>query len=93
MFGFPLQLVVVDVFVIHLASAPFAGGAAHTPSFAPAARGASKGRACQHVFSAQPFDRLWALALTLLGDMSDQAVQASRPGLSWAAFMSGAPGA
>jgi hypothetical protein len=36
------------------------------------------------------FERLWTPALTLLGDLADQAVQAGGPGLSQATFMSGA---
>jgi hypothetical protein len=40
--------------------------------------------------SVQSFGRLGAPALTLLGDLADQAVQAGGPGLSRAAFTSGA---
>jgi hypothetical protein len=40
--------------------------------------------------SVESFGRLGAPALTLLGDLADQAVQAGGPGLSWAAFISGA---
>jgi hypothetical protein len=58
----------------------------------------SKRRAYRQVFSALPFvpmsvesfGRLGAPALTLLGDLADQAVQAGGPGLSRAAFISGA---
>jgi hypothetical protein len=39
--------------------------------------------------SVASFGRLEAPALTLLGDLSDQAVQAGGPGLSQAAFISG----
>jgi hypothetical protein len=54
-------------------------------------------RAYQQVSSALPFvpmsvesfGRLGAPALTLLGDLADQAVQAGGPGLSRAAFISG----
>jgi hypothetical protein len=38
----------------------------------------------------ESFGRLGAPALTLLGDLADQAVQAGGPGLSRAAFISGA---
>jgi hypothetical protein len=40
--------------------------------------------------SVESFGRLGALALTLLGDLADQVVQAGGPGLSRAAFISGA---
>jgi hypothetical protein len=68
------------------------------PGFAAAARDASKRRAYRQVSSALPFvpmsvesfGRLGAPALTLLGDLADQAVQAGGPGLSRAAFISGA---
>jgi hypothetical protein len=40
--------------------------------------------------SVESFGRLGAPALTLLGDLADQAVQAGWPGLSQAAFISGA---
>jgi hypothetical protein len=40
--------------------------------------------------SVESFRRLGAPALTLLGDLVDQAVQAGGPGLSWAALISGA---
>jgi hypothetical protein len=40
--------------------------------------------------SVESFGRLGAPALTLLGDLADQAVQAGGPGLSRAAFISGA---
>jgi hypothetical protein len=64
----------------------------------PAARDASKWRAYRQVSSALPFvpmsvescGRLGAPALTLLGDLADQTVQAGEPGLSRAAFISGA---
>jgi hypothetical protein len=87
-----------DVSVIHPAAASFAGGTARTPGFAAAARDASKQRAYRQVSSALPFvpmsvesfGRLGAPALTLLGDLADQAVQAGGPGLSRAAFISGA---
>jgi hypothetical protein len=73
-------------------------GAARTPRFAAAARDASKQRAYRHVSSALPFvpmsvesfRRLGAPALTLLGDLADQAGRAGGPGLSRAAFISGA---
>jgi hypothetical protein len=39
--------------------------------------------------SAESFGRLGVPALTLLGDLADQAVQAAGPGLSRAAFISG----
>jgi hypothetical protein len=82
MFVFPHRLVVGDVSVIHLAAASFAVGAARTPGFAAPARDASKRRAYRQVSSALPFvlmsvesfARLWAPALTLLGDLADQAV-------------------
>jgi hypothetical protein len=98
MFVFPRRLVVGDVSVIHPAAASFAVGAARTPGFAAAARDASKRRAYRQVSSALPFvpmsvesfGRLGAPALTLLGDLADQAVQAGGPGLSQAAFISGA---
>jgi hypothetical protein len=98
MFVFPRQLVVVDVSVIHPAAAFFAVGAARTPGFAAAARDASKQRAYRQVSFALPFvpmsvesfGRVGAPALTLLGDLADQAVQAGGPGLSWAAFIWGA---
>jgi hypothetical protein len=69
-----------------------------TPGFAAAASVASKRRAYRQESSALPFmpmtvksfGRLGAPALTLLGDMADQAVQAGGPGLSRAAFVSGA---
>jgi hypothetical protein len=98
MFVFPRWLVVGDVSVIHPAAASFAVGAARTPGFAAAARDASKRRAYRQVSSTLPFvpmsvvsfGRLGALALTLLGGSADQAVQAGGPGLSRAAFISGA---
>jgi hypothetical protein len=98
MFVFPRRLVVGDVPVIHPAAASFAVGAAHTPGFAAAAQDASKRRAYQQVSSALPFvpmsgesfGRLGAPALTLLGDLADQAVQAGGLGLSRTAFTSGA---
>jgi hypothetical protein len=40
--------------------------------------------------SVESFGRLGAPALTLLGDLADQAVQAGGPGLSQVAFISGA---
>jgi hypothetical protein len=40
--------------------------------------------------SVESLGRLEAPALTLLGDLTDQAVQAGGPGLSWAAFIAGA---
>jgi hypothetical protein len=97
MFVFPHGLVVGDVSVIHLAAAFFAGGATRIPGFAAAARDASKRRAYWQVSSALPFvpmsvesfGHLEALALTLLGDLANQAVQAGGPGLSWAAFIMG----
>jgi hypothetical protein len=69
-----------------------------TLGIAVTARDASKRRAYQQVFSALPFvpmsvesfGRLSAPALTLLGDLAAQAVQAGRPGLSRAAFILGA---
>jgi hypothetical protein len=78
--------------------ASFAMGAARAPGFAAAARDASKRRAYRQVSSALPFvpmsvesfGRLGAPALTLLGDLADQAVQAGGPGLSRAVFISGA---
>jgi hypothetical protein len=42
------------------------------------------------LMSVESFGRLGAPALTLLGDLADQAVQAGGPGLSRAAFISGA---
>jgi hypothetical protein len=86
MFVFLRRLVVGDVSVIHPAAASFAVGAARTPGFAAAARGASKRHAYRQVSSALPFvpmsvesfGRLKAPALTLLGDLADQAVQAGR---------------
>jgi hypothetical protein len=98
MFMFPRRLVVGDVSVIHPAAASFAVVAARSPGFAAAARDASKRRAYRQVSSALPFvpmsdesfGRLGAPALTLLGDLADQAVQAGGPGLSRAAFISGA---
>jgi hypothetical protein len=68
------------------------------PGFAAAARDASKRRAYQQVSPALPFvpmsvesfERLRASALTLLADLAEQAVQAGGPGLSLAAFISGA---
>jgi hypothetical protein len=83
---------------IHPAAASFPGGAARTPGFAAAARDASKRRTYWQVSSALPFvlmmvesfGRLETLALTLFGDLADQAVQAGGPGLSRAAFISGA---
>jgi hypothetical protein len=86
--------VVGDVSVTHPAAASFAGGAARTTRFAAAAQDASKRRAYRQVSSALPFvpmsesfGRLGAPALTLLGDLADQAVQAGRPGLSRAPFI------
>jgi hypothetical protein len=98
MFVFLRRLVVGDVSVIHPAAASFAGGASCTPGFVAAARGASKWRAYRQVSSALPFvpmsvesfGRLRVSALPLLGDLADQAVQAGGPGLSRAAFVSGA---
>jgi hypothetical protein len=65
------------------------GRAARTPGFAAAARDASKRREYRQVPSAllfvpmsvESFGRLGAQALTLLGDLADQAVQAGGPGL------------
>jgi hypothetical protein len=88
--------VVGDVSVNHPAVASFAGGAARTPGFMAAARDASKRRAYRQVSSALPlcrcrsFRRLGVPALTLLGDLADQAVQAGELGLFRAAFISGA---
>jgi hypothetical protein len=98
MFVFPRLLVVSDVSVIHPEAASFAVGAARTPGFAAAAWDASKRRACRQVSYALPFvpmsvesfGRLGAPALTLLGDLADQAVQAGGPGLLRAAFILGA---
>jgi hypothetical protein len=98
MFVFPRQLVVGDVSVIHPAAASFAVGAARATGFAAAAWIASKRRAYRQVSSALPFvqmpvesfGRFGAPALTLLGDLANQAVQAGRPGLSRAAFILGA---
>jgi hypothetical protein len=98
MFVFPRRLVVVDVSVIHPAAASFSGDPACTPEFAAAAGDASERRAYRLVSSALPFVpmlvesfvRVGAPALTLLGDLADQAVQAGGPGLSRAAFISGA---
>jgi hypothetical protein len=45
---------------------------------------------CRFFLSVDFFGRLGAPALTLLGDLADQAVQAGGPGLSRAAFISGA---
>jgi hypothetical protein len=95
MFVFPRRLVVGDVFIILPAAASFAVGAARTPGFVAAARDASKRRAYWQVSSALPFvpisvesfGRLGAPALTLLGDLAAQAVQAGGPGLSRAAFI------
>jgi hypothetical protein len=97
-FVFPRRLAVGDVSVIHPAAASFAVGAARTLGFAAAARDAPERRAYQQVSSALPFvpilvesfRRLGALALTVLRDLADQAVQAGGPGLSRAAFISGA---
>jgi hypothetical protein len=97
MFVFPRRLVVSEVSVIHPAAASFAGGAARTPGFAATARDASKRRAYRQASSALPFvpmsaesfGRLGALALTLLGDLADQAMQAGGFGLSRAAFILG----
>jgi hypothetical protein len=94
MFVFPRRLVVGDVSVVHQA----AGGAARTPGYAAATRDASKRRAFRQVsfdmlfvpMSAESFVRLGAPALTLLGDLADQAVQAGGPDPSQAAFISGA---
>jgi hypothetical protein len=94
----PRRLVVGDVSVIHPAAASFAVGAARTPGFVAAARDAFKRRAYRQVSSAlhfvlmsvKSFGRLGAPALTLLGDLAAQAVQAGGPGLSRAAFISGA---
>jgi hypothetical protein len=77
---------------------PFLGALRAPPGFAAAAQDASKQRAYWQVSSALPFvpislesfRRLGAPALTLLGDVADQAVQAGGPGLSRAAFISGA---
>jgi hypothetical protein len=99
MFVFPCRLVVGDVSVIHPAAASFAVGAARAPGIAAAARDASKRRAYRQVSSALPFvpmsvksfRRLGAPALTLLGDLTDQAVQAGEPGLSRAAFSGRVP--
>jgi hypothetical protein len=96
MFVFPRRLVVGDVSVIHPAAASLARGAARTPGFAAAARDALKRCAYKQVSSALPFlpisiESFGRLeALTLLGDLADQAVQAGGPGLSRAAFFSGA---
>jgi hypothetical protein len=66
------------------------------PSIRP--RHSSTRCACRQISSALPFvpmsvesfGRLEAPALTLLGDLTDQAVQAGGPGVSRAAFISGA---
>jgi hypothetical protein len=88
------------VSVIHPAAAPFDGGvdSPRTPRFAAAARDASRQRASRQVSSALPFvpmsvesfGHLGAPALALLEDLADHAVQAGGPGLSRAAFISGA---
>jgi hypothetical protein len=98
MFLFLRLLLVGDVSVIHPAAASFAGSAACTPGFAAAARDTSKQRVYRQVssvllfalMSVESFGRLGAPVLTLLGDLPDQAVQAGGPGLSQAAFISGA---
>jgi hypothetical protein len=98
MFVFPRRLVVGDVSVIHPAAASYAGGAARTPGFVAAARDLSKRRAYRQMsstlsfvpMSVKPFGRLGAPALTLLGDLADQNVQAGRHVLFRAAFISGA---
>jgi hypothetical protein len=90
--------VVGYVSIIHPAAASFAVGAAHNPAFAAAAWDATKRLAYRQVSSALPFvpvsvesfGCLGALALTQLGDLADQAVQAGAPCLSQAAFISGA---
>jgi hypothetical protein len=97
MFVFPRQPVLGGVSVIHPAAASFTWSAARTPGFAAAARDTSKRRAYRQVSSALPFllmlvesfGRLGAPALTLLGDLAGQVVQAGGPGLS----LGGAPGA
>jgi hypothetical protein len=89
-FVFPHRLVVGDVSVIHLAAV--------SVLCMTVAWDTSRLRAYRQVSSALPFvpmsvesfGRLGALALTLLGDLADQAVQASGPGLSRAAIISGA---
>jgi hypothetical protein len=64
------------------------------PGFVAATRDASKRRASSALpfvpMSVESFGRRKALALTLLDDLAGQAVQAGGPGLSWAAFLSGA---
>jgi hypothetical protein len=98
MFVFPRRPVVGDVSVVRPAAASFAVCAARAPGFAAAARDASKRLAYRQVSSALPFvpmsveslGRLGAPALTLLGDLADQAVQAGGLGLSQAALISGA---
>jgi hypothetical protein len=98
MFVFPRRLMVGDVSVIHPAAASCAEGAARTPGFVAVALDSSKRRAYWQVSPALPFvlmsvesfGRLGAPALTLLGELADQAVQAGGPRLSWAAFISGA---
>jgi hypothetical protein len=99
---FPRRLMVGDVSVILPAAASFAGGAARTPKFAAAVgtppSGERIGRChppCS-TFRSRSSPRLGAPALTLLGNLADQAVNmhqaehADRPGLSRAAFIAGA---
>jgi hypothetical protein len=62
---------------------PCPGSPARSAGIRPPPRG-------QAVLSVESFGRLGAPALTLLGDLTDQAVQAGGPGLSRAAFISGA---
>jgi hypothetical protein len=94
---FPCWLVVGDVSVIHPAAASFAVGAVRTPGLRPLPgtppSGVRIGRSSALPFvpmSVDSFGRLGAPALTLLGDLADQAVQVGGPGLSRAASVLGA---
>jgi hypothetical protein len=91
MFVLPRRFVVGDVSVIHPAASTSAGGAACTPGSAAATQDASKRRPCRKVSSALHFVPMSVESFgRLLGDLADQAVQAGGPGLSRAAFISGA---
>jgi hypothetical protein len=59
-------------------------------SFVSGWRAFSSFSLCKSIISVESFGRLGAPALTLLGDLADQAVQAGGPGLSRAASISGA---
>jgi hypothetical protein len=86
------------VAIVHQTGECIPGRRLYSPGFASAARDASKRRAYWQGSFALPFvpmpvksfRRLGAPALTLVGDLADQAVQVGGHGLFRAAFIAGA---